>query len=76
MMIENTLTVKMISTNIFRNVNNYIIEKNGKRKMLLLMVFKVFLKNKLKCRKSKFSRLLCDTRRNSFPTEAATGGVL
>ena len=43
---ENTLTVKTISTNIFRHVNNYIIEKHGKRKMLLLMVFKVFLKNK------------------------------
>ena len=32
---ENTLTVKMISTSIFRHVNNHIVEKHGKRKMLL-----------------------------------------
>ena len=47
-----------------------------KRKMLLLMVLEVFLKNKRKRRKLKFSRLLHDTRRNSFLTETATGGVL
>ena len=43
---KNTLTVKTISKNIFRHVNNYIIEKHGKRKMLLLMAFEVFLKNR------------------------------
>ena len=37
-----------------------------KRKMLLLMVFKLFLKNKWKPRKLKISRLLHDIRRNSF----------
>ena len=37
-----------------------------KRKMLLLMVFKVFLKNKWKRRKLKFNRLLHDTRKSSF----------
>ena len=47
-----------------------------KRKMLLVMVFKVFLKNKWKRRKLKFRRLLHETRRNSFLTEVATGGVL
>ena len=30
-----TLTVKTIYTSIFRHVNNYIVEKHGKRKMLL-----------------------------------------
>ena len=30
-----TLTVKTISTSIFRHVNNYIVEKHEKRKMLL-----------------------------------------
>ena len=73
---ESTLTVKTISTNIFRHVNNYIIERHGKRKMLLLLVFKVLRKNKLKRRKLKFSRLLHDIRRNSFLTEAANRGVL
>ena len=34
-----------------------------KRKMLLLMVFKVFLKNKWKGRKLKSNRLLHDIRR-------------
>ena len=43
---ENTLTMKTISKNLFRHVNNYIIEKHGKRKMLFLMAFKVFLKNR------------------------------
>ena len=47
-----------------------------KRKTLLLMVFKVFLKNKWKRRKLRFSRLLHDTGRNSFLAEAATRGVL
>ena len=37
-----------------------------KRKMLLLMVFKVFLKNKWKGRKLKFNRLLLDIRGNSL----------
>ena len=37
-----------------------------KRKMLLLMIFKVFLKNKWKRRKLKFNRLLHDIRRSSF----------
>ena len=37
-----------------------------KRKMLLLMVFKVFLKIKWKHRKLKLNRLLHDIRRNSF----------
>ena len=44
--------------------------------MLLLTLFKVLRKNKLKRRKLKFSRLLHDIRRNSFLTEAANGGVL
>ena len=39
---------------------------DGKRKMILLIVFKVFLKNKWKYRKLKFNRLLHDIRRNSF----------
>ena len=36
-----------------------------KEKMFLLMVFKVFLKNKWKRRKLKFNRLLHDIRGNS-----------
>ena len=44
---ENTLTVKTISTNILRHVNNYIIEKHGsKEKNVIKMVFKVVLKIK------------------------------
>ena len=40
-----------------------------KRKMLLLMVFTVFLKNKWKRRKLKFTRLLNDIGRNCFPKQ-------
>ena len=39
---------------------------DGKKKMLLLRVFKVFLKNKWKRRKLKFNRLLHGITRNSF----------
>ena len=31
---ENALTVKTISTSIFMHVNNYIVEKHEKRKIL------------------------------------------
>ena len=74
---KNTLTVKTISTNIFRHVNNHIIEKHGsKEKNVIINGFQSIVKNIWKHRKLKFSRLLHDTRRNSFLTEAATGGVL
>ena len=74
---ENTSTVKTISANIFRHVNDYITEKHrSKEKNVIINGFQSTFKKKWKCRKLKFSRLLYDTRRNSFLTEAATGGVL
>ena len=60
------LMVESISTNIFRHVNNYIKEKHGsKEKLFLLIIFKVFVKNKWPRRKLKFNRLLHDIRRIS-----------
>ena len=49
------------------HVNNYITEKYGsKRKMFLLMVFKVFLKIKWKRRKLKFNKSLYDIKEIAF----------
>ena len=43
---ENTLTVKTISTNIFRHVNNYIVEKHGsKEKDDIINGFQSMFKN-------------------------------
>ena len=43
---ENTLTVKTISTNTFRHVNNYIIEKHGsKEKNVIINGFQSSFKN-------------------------------
>ena len=43
---ENTLTMKTISTNIFRHVNNYIIEKHGsKEKNVIINGFQSIFKN-------------------------------
>ena len=43
---ENTLTVKTISTNILRHVNNYIIEKHGsKEKNVIINGFQSSFKN-------------------------------
>ena len=43
---ENTLTVKTISTNIFRHVNNYIVEKHGsKEKDVIINGFQSMFKN-------------------------------
>ena len=43
---ENTLTMKTISTNIFRHVNNYIIEKHGsKEKNVIINGFQNIFKN-------------------------------
>ena len=42
---ENTSTVKTISTNIFRHVNNYIIEKHtSKEKNVIIYAFLSILK--------------------------------
>ena len=43
---KTALTVKTVSTSIFRHVNNYMMKKHhgSKEKMFLLMVFKVFFK--------------------------------
>ena len=54
---ENTLTVKTISTNIFRHINNYIIEKHGsKEKNVIINGFRSSFKN----------QMVHDIRRNSF----------
>ena len=54
---ENTLTVKAISEKFSEHVNNYITENmDQKRKMFLLIVFKVFFKSKWKRRKLKSNR--------------------
>ena len=61
---ENTLIVKTISTNIFRYVNNYIVDKHhGLREedVFINGSQNIFLKWK-----SKLNRLLNDIRRNSF----------
>ena len=47
-----------------------------KRKMLLLMVFEVFLENKWKHRNLKFNRLIHDIRRNSFLKQKKNGMFL
>ena len=42
---ENTLTVKTISTNIFRHVNNYIMEKHGLKEKNVINGFQSIFKN-------------------------------
>ena len=58
------LMVEGISTNIFRNVNNYIKEKHHWIERKIVFINR-FIKNKWPHRKLKFNRLLHHIRRTS-----------